>query len=129
MKVRLLALNVDKNMPFARFQARVVSSISMYSEENTSFEIFESLQDIFGALQDALENDEIIITAVDTKNYNKLKSALMQALETDVHYNPTILNMLESDEEMDDKTRKAFSAFPAALTMKRLSSFSTFSQF
>jgi hypothetical protein len=69
MKVRLLALNVDKNMPFARFQARVVSSISMYSEENLSFEIFESLQDVFGALQDALENDEIIITAVDTKNY------------------------------------------------------------
>ena len=117
MKVRLLALNVDKNMPFARFQARVVSSISMYAEENVSFEIFESLQDIFGALQDALENDEIIITAVDTKNYNKLKSTLMQALETEVHYNPTILNMLESDEEMNDKTRKAFSAFPEPATV------------
>ena len=117
MKVRLLALNVDKNMPFARFQARVVSSISMYSEENLSFEIFESLQDIFGALQDALENDEIIITAVDTKNYNKLKSALMQALETEVHYNSTILNMLESDEDMDEKTKKAFSAFPEPATV------------
>lgn len=117
MRVRLLALNVDKNMPFARFQARVVSSISMYSEENVTFEIFESMQEVFGALQDALENDEIIVTAVDTKHYNKLKSALMQALETDVQYNPTILNMLESDEEMDDKTRKEFSAFPEPATV------------
>lgn len=117
MRIRLLALNFDKNMPFARFQARVVSSISMYSEENVTFEIFESMQELFGALQDALENDELIITAVDTKHYNKLKSALMQALETEVQYNPTILNMLESDEEMDDKTRKEFSSFPEPATV------------
>lgn len=117
MKVRLLALNVDKNMPFARFQSRVVSSISMYSDENASFERFESLQEIFAALQDALENDEIIITAVDTKHYNKLKTALMQALETEITYNPTVLNMLESDEEMDDETRKAFAAFPELATV------------
>ncbi len=117
MRVRLLALNFDKNMPFARFQARVVSSISMYSEENTTFEIFDSMQELFGALQDALENDELIITAVDTKHYNKLKSVLMQALETEVQYNPTILNMLESDEEMDDKTRKEFSSFPEPATV------------
>ncbi len=117
MRVRLLALNFDKNMPFARFQARVVSSISMYSEENATFEIFESMQELFGALQDALENDELIITAVDTKHYNKLKSALMQALETEVQHNPTILNMLESDEEMDDKTRKEFSSFPEPATV------------
>ncbi len=117
MRVRLLALNFDKNMPFARFQARVVSSISMYSEENVTFEVFESMQELFGALQDALENDELIITAVDTKHYNKLKSALMQALETEIQYNPTILNMLESDEEMDDKTRKEFSSFPEPATV------------
>lgn len=117
MRVRLLALNIDKNMPFARFQARVVSSISMYSDENVTFEIFESMQELFGALQDALESDEIIVTAVDTKHYNKLKAALMQALETEVQYNPTILNMLESDEEMDDKTRKEFSAFPEPATV------------
>lgn len=117
MRVRLLALNFDKNMPFARFQARVVSSISMYSEQNATFEVYESMQELFGALQDALENDELIITAVDTKHYNKLKSALMQALETEVQYNPTILNMLESDEEMDDKTRKEFSSFPEPATV------------
>ena len=117
MRVRLLALNFDKNMPFARFQARVVSSISMYSEENATFEVFESMQELFGALQDALENDELIITAVDTKHYNKLKSALMQALETEVQYNSTILNMLENDEEMDDKTRKEFSSFPEPATV------------
>ena len=117
MRVRLLALNFDKNMPFARFQARVVSSISMYSEENATFEVFESMQELFGALQDALENDELIITAVDTKHYNKLKSVLMQALETEVQYNSTILNMLESDEEMDDKTRKEFSSFPEPATV------------
>ena len=117
MRIRLLALNFDKNMPFARFQARVVSSISMYSEENATFEVYESMQELFGALQDALENDELIITAVDTKHYNKLKSALMQALETEVQYNPTILNMLESDEEMDDKTRKEFSSFPEPATV------------
>lgn len=117
MRVRLLALNFDKNMPFARFQARVVSSISMYSDENISFEVFENMQELFGALQDALEKDEIILTAVDNKHYNKLKSALMQALETEVQYNPTILNMLESDEEMDDKTRKEFSSFPEPATV------------
>lgn len=117
MKVRLLALNIDKNMPFARFQARVVSSISMYSDSNVAFERFETLRDLFEALQDALENDELIITAVDIKHYSRLKSALSQALETDVQYNATILNMLESNEEMDDETRKDFSSFPEPATV------------
>lgn len=117
MKVRLLALNVDKSMPFARYQARVVSSIKAYSEEISSFEQFENLRDLFGALQDALENDELIVTVVDNKHYIKLKNALMQALETENVYNSSILNMLESDEEMDDATRKAFSVFPEPATV------------
>lgn len=117
MKVRLLSLNVDKSMPFARYQARVVSSIKAYSEEISSFEQYENLRDLFGALQDALENDELIVTAVDNKHYIKLKNALMQALETENVYNPSILNMLESDEEMDDATRKAFSLFPEPATV------------
>ncbi len=117
MKVRLLSLNVDKNTPFARFQARVTSSISMYTDENVAFERFETIREVFEALQDALENDELIITAVDSKHYIKLKNALIQALETEVQYNPTILNMLESDEEMDDKTRKDFSVFPDVATV------------
>ena len=50
-------------------------------------------------VQDALENDELIITAVDNKHYVKLKNALVQAFETDVVSNPTILNMLENNEE------------------------------
>ncbi len=117
MKVRLLALNVDKNMPFARFQARVVSSISMYSDSNVAFERFENMRDLFEALQDALENDELIVTAVDIKHYSRLKTALTQALETDVQYNATILNMLESNEEMDDAARKEFSTFPEPATV------------
>ncbi len=117
MKVRLLSLNVDKSMPFARYQARVVSSIKAYSEDISSFEQYENLRDLFGALQDALENDELIVTAVDNKHYIKLKNALMQALETENVYNPSILNMLESDEEMDDATRKAFSLFPEPATV------------
>ena len=117
MKVRLLSLNVDKNMPFARYQARVVSCIKAYSSEVSSFEESENLRDLFGSLQDALENDEIIVVAVDNNHYIKLKNALVQALETETVYNPSILNMLESDEEMDDDTRKAFSLFPELATV------------
>ena len=117
MRVRLLSLNVDKSMPFARYQARVVSCIKTYAEDVSVFEEYDNLRDLFGALQDALENDELIITAVDNKNYNKLKSALIQALETETVYNSSILNMLESDEEMDDATRKAFSTFPEPATV------------
>ena len=117
MRVRLLSLNVDKSMPFARYQARVVSSIKAYSEDASVFEEYDNLRDLFIALQDALENDELIITAVDNKNYNKLKNALIQALETETVYNSSILNMLESDEEMDDATRKAFSTFPEPATV------------
>lgn len=117
MKVRLLALNIDKNMPFARFQARVSSSISAYSDSNVSFETFENMRDLFEALQDALENDELILTAVDIANYAKLKKALIQALETEVQYNSTILNMLENDEQMDDKTRNEFASFPEPATV------------
>lgn len=117
MRVRLLSLNVDKSMPFARYQARVVSSIKAYSEDASVFEEYDNLRDLFTALQDALENDELIITAVDNKNYNKLKNALIQALETETVYNSSILNMLESDEEMDDATRKAFSTFPEPATV------------
>ncbi|MGN1162024.1 MAG: SpoIID/LytB domain-containing protein, partial [Candidatus Fimenecus sp.] len=75
------------------------------------------MRDLFSALQEALENDELIITAVDNKHYTKLKLALIQALETEVQYNPSILNMLESDEEMDDNLRKDFSAFPEPATV------------
>lgn len=117
MNVRLLSLNVDKTMPFARFQARVVSSIKSYSDENLSFEQFDNLRDLFDALQDALENDEIIVTAVDNKHYIKLKNALIQALETETTYNSSILNMLESDESLDDVKRKAFSVFPESSTV------------
>ncbi|MBR5203276.1 MAG: SpoIID/LytB domain-containing protein [Clostridia bacterium] len=117
MKVRLLSLNIDKNMPFARYQARVVSSIKAYSSEVSSFEESENLRDLFGSLQDALENDELIVVAVDNSHYIKLKNALIQALETETVYNSAILNMLESDEEMDDNTRKAFSLFPELSTV------------
>ena len=117
MRVRLLSLNVDKSMPFARYQARVVSSIKAYSKDALVFEEYDNLRDLFTALQDALENDELIITAVDNKNYNKLKNALIQALETEIVYNSSVLNMLESDEEMDDSTRKLFSTFPESATV------------
>ena len=32
MKVRLLSLNIDKSMSFARFQARIESSIKAYAD-------------------------------------------------------------------------------------------------
>ncbi len=117
MKVKLLSLNIDKNIPFARFQARVISSINAYTDESVNFDNFESIRELFGALQEALADDGIIITAVDTKHYSKLKAALSQALETEVEYNPTILNMLESNEELDDEKRKEFSSFPEPATV------------
>lgn len=117
MKVSLLSLSVDKTMPFARYQARVVSSIKPYSDEGMSFEQYENLRDLFDALQDALESAELIITAVDNKHYAKLKNALIQAFETGVVSNPTILNMLENNEEIDDAQRKAFSTFPEPATV------------
>lgn len=117
MKVRLLALNIDKNVHFRRYQARITSSISVYSDETVSFEVFENMQDLFVALQDALENDELIVTAVDAKNYVRLKNALTQALETETQYNSTILNMLEGNDDLDDKARKDFSSFPEPATV------------
>lgn len=117
MKVRLLSLNVDKNMPFARFQARVTSSIKIYSDEIKSFEHYENMRDFFGALQDALENDELIVAAVDTKHYLKMKNALTQALEADVQYDASVLNMLESNEDIDDDKRRDFSSFPKPATV------------
>ena len=118
MKVRLLSLNVDKSMSFSRFQARIVSCIKGYSDKNDlEFETFENMREVFGALQDALVNDELIITAVDVKNYIKLKKAFVQAFETDIVYDPTVLNLLECNEEMDDDTRKDFSAFPEPATV------------
>lgn len=117
MKVRLLSLNIDKSMSFARFQARIVSSIKPYAVADSSFENVENMRDFFGLLQDALENDELIVTAVDVKHYAMLKNAFVQAFETDVIYDPSVLNMLESNGEMDDETRKQFSAFPEPATV------------
>lgn len=117
MKVRLLSLNTDKNMSFSRFQARIVSSIKPYADADSSFENVENMRDFFGLLQDALENDEIIVTAVDTNHYTMLKTAFAQAFETDVVYDPSVLNMLESHDEMDDDTRKQFSSFPEPATV------------
>ncbi len=117
MKVRLLSLNTDKSMSFTRFQARIVSSIKPYAATDSSFENAENMRELFGLLQDALENDELIVTAVDVKHYAMLKNAFIQAFETDVVYDPSVLNMLESSDEMDDETRKQFSAFPEPATV------------
>lgn len=117
MKVRLLSLNIDKSMSFARFQARILSCIKPYAVADSSFENVENMRDFFGLLQDALENDELIVTAVDVKHYAMLKNAFVQAFETDVIYDPSVLNMLESNGEMDDETRKQFSAFPEPATV------------
>lgn len=117
MKVRLLSLNIDKSMSFSRFQARIVSSIKPYAATDSSFENSENMRDFFGLLQEALENDELIVTAVDAKHYAMLKNAFIQAFETDIVYDPSVLNMLESNDEMDDETRKQFSAFPESATV------------
>ena len=117
MKVRLLSLNIDKSMSFSRFQARIVSSIKPYADADSSFENVENMRDFFGLLQSALENDELIVTAVDVKHYAMLKNAFIQAFETDVVYDPSVLNMLENSDEMDDETRKQFSAFPEPATV------------
>ena len=117
MKVRLLSLNIDKSMSFSRFQARIVSSIKPYADADSSFENVENMRDFFGLLQSALENDELIVTAVDVKHYAMLKNAFIQAFETDVVYDPSVLNMLENNDEMDDETRKQFSVFPEPATV------------
>lgn len=117
MKVRLLSLNIDKSMSFSRFQARIVSSIKPYADADSSFENVENMRDFFGLLQSALENDELIVTAVDVKHYAMLKNAFIQAFETDVVYDLSVLNMLENNDEMDDETRKQFSVFPEPATV------------
>lgn len=117
MKVRLLSLNIDKSMSFSRFQARIISSIKPYATTDSSFENAENMRDFFGLLQSALENDELIVTAVDVMHYAMLKNAFIQAFETDVVYDPSVLNMLESNDEMDDETRKQFSVFPEPATV------------
>lgn len=112
MKVRLLALNVNKNTPFARFQARVVSSIESYTDGAAFFEHFESMRDIFNALQSALEDDELILVASDINNYARLKNALIHALGFDIQQNSSVLNILEDYRDMNDEQRMEFSSFP-----------------
>lgn len=117
MKVKLLSLNVEKNMPFAKFQARVVSSIKNYTEGNETFEHYEKMRDLFGGFQDALQNDDLIVIAVGKKHYFKLKNAIAQAFEVENTYSPAVLTMLEKDESLTDEQRKDFSSFPEPATV------------
>ena len=117
MKAKLLSLNVDKSMSFSRFQSRLVSSLKSYTDENLVTLQFEDIRESFMALQDALGKDELIITVVDTKNYLRFKSALIQAFECDIEYNAAVLNKIESRADIDDKRKKAFSAFPSVSTV------------
>ena len=117
MKAKLLSLNVDKSMSFSRFQARLVSSLKSFTGENLIADEFEDIRDVFMALQDALENDELIITVVDSKNYIRFKNALIQAFGNEAEQNSAVLNKIENVTELDDKRKKAFSTFPAAATV------------
>ncbi len=117
MKTKVLSLNVDKSMSFSRFQSRLVSSLKAYTDDNLVTQHFEDIRESFMALQDALENDDLIITVVDTRNYLRFKSALIQAFECGVEYNSAVLNKIENRTELDDKKKKAFSAFPAPATV------------
>lgn len=115
MRTKVLSLNVDRSMSFTRFQARIESSINNYTDDCV-FQQFEDIREMFVALQSALENDELIITAVDVKNYLKFKNALIQAFGTDVAYNSTVLKRVEN-LSIEDKKKKAFSAFPEPATV------------
>lgn len=117
MNIKLLSLNTDKNAPFARFQARVISSLKSYSEGNETFVHYEKMRDLFDGFQDALQNDDIIVIAVDKKHYVKLKNAVSQAFEIENIQNPTILNMLENNDELSDEQRKNFASFPEPATV------------
>lgn len=117
MKVRLLSLNTEKNMPFARFQARVISSLKAYSEGNETFVHYEKMRNLFEGFQDAVQNDDIIVIAVDKKHYFKLKNAVSQAFEVENAYSPAVLNMLENKDGLSDEQRKDFSSFPEPATV------------
>lgn len=117
MKVRLLSLNTEKNAPFARFQARVISSLKAYSEGNETFVHYEKLRNLFEGFQDAIQNDDIIVIAVDKKHYFKLKNAVSQAFEVENAYSPAVLNMLENNDGLSDEQRKEFSSFPEPATV------------
>ena len=115
MRTNVLSLNVDRSMSFSRFQARIESSINNFTDDCV-FQQFEDIREMFVALQSALENDELIITAVDVKNYLKFKNALIQAFGTEVVYNSSVLKRLEN-LSLDDKKKQAFSAFPEPATV------------
>lgn len=115
MKTKVLSLNVDKSMSFNRFQARLESSIKPFADDS-SFMEFEDIREMFVALQGALEDEGLVITAVDLKNYLKFKNALIQAFGTEIVYSSAVLNKIESSG-LDDKKKKAFSAFPEPATV------------
>ena len=117
MKIRLLSLNADASMTFAKFQSRVVSSIKMYTEDSVAFEHYLNMKDLFDALEESLQLDDIIITAVDTIHYNKFKKIFTTALGTETQYNSTVLNLIENREDLDDNQKKDLSAFPEPATV------------
>ena len=115
MRTKVLSLNVDRSMSFTRFQARIESSINNYTDDCV-FQQFEDIREMFVALQSALENDELIITAVDVKNYLKFKNALIQAFGTEVVSNSTVMKRVEN-LSLDDKKKQAFATFPEPATV------------
>ena len=115
MKTKVLSLNVDKSMSFTHFQTKIENSINSFTDDSVFIE-FEDIREMFVALQGALGDDGLVITAVDLKNYLKFKNALIQAFGTEISYNSAVLNKIES-LELDDKKKKAFSAFPEPATV------------
>lgn len=117
MKAKLLSLNVDKSMSFSRFQARLSSSLKSYTDDNIVTEEYEDIREVFMALQTALDNEELIIAAVDYKNYFRFKNALIQAFGNSAFYDSTVLNKIENNVDINDKMRKGFSMFPQNSTV------------
>ena len=117
MKVRLLSLNTEKSIPFAKFQARVVSSLKGYTEGNETFVHYDKMLNLFEGFQNAIQNDDIIVIAVDQKRYFKLKNAIAQAFEVENVQSPAVLNMLENNDALSDEQRKNFSSFPEMSTV------------
>lgn len=116
MKTTILSLNVDKSMSFARFQARIESSLNNFTDGVIRTKQFEEMKGLFVALQSALETDELIITAVDFNNYLKVKNALIKAFGTEVVYSSAVLNKIEN-LDMEDKLKRDFSSFPEPATV------------
>lgn len=115
MQIKLISYSENKLVLMNDSHEIIVESIKEATNIDTKFLYCTTQKDLFGGIQNAIENSNVILVAVDVSKFISTKAALFRALGLKCRLNAAIIDLLSSDKCMatlNEKQTNAHAAIP-----------------